>query len=121
MKAAIWVAALITASFMHAQSNQPRNSQQSTADNAQVTVRGCVSKLNGDFVLIKQDPGNTYQLRKTDNIKLKAYLGQRVEITGTKSATIPTSIDQTRGSGVASPVEISVNSIKTISRECPTE
>lgn len=82
-------------------------------------VRGCVSMLNGDYVLTKQDPGNTYQLEKTSKIKLKTYLGQRVEITGTKSATSDTSEDAINNAGNASPITIMIRSIKTLSKECP--
>jgi hypothetical protein len=121
MKTAMWVAVLLTASLAWAQSDRPAKSDQpsNNNDHGQVTVRGCVSMLNGDYVLTKQDPGNTYQLQKSDHIKLRSYLGQRVEITGTKSETIPTSEDAVNGRlGSASPVTITVKSIKTISKEC---
>lgn len=119
MKTAMWIAVLLSASFAWAQtgtSNQPSNNKN---NNGQVTVRGCVSMLNGDYVLVKEDPGNTYQLQGADHIKLKSYLGQGVEITGTKSETIPTSEDAVNGRlGSASPVTITVKSIKTLSKEC---
>jgi hypothetical protein len=119
MKTAVWVAVLLAASFAWAQSgssNQPSNNKNI---NGQVTVRGCLSMLNGDYVLMKEDPGNTYQLQGADHIRLKSYLGQRVEITGTKSETVPSSEDAVNGRlGSASPVTITVKSIKTISKEC---
>jgi hypothetical protein len=84
-----------------------------------VTVRGCVSMLNGDYVLTKENPGVTYQRYGTHEIKLKAYLGKRVEITGKKSSTLPTSEDAINARmGSASPVSITVESIKTISKQC---
>jgi hypothetical protein len=118
MKKAIGIAVLLMASFAMAQSDQPSNNRNQNGD---VTVRGCVSMLNGDYVLTKQDPGNTYQLQKSDRIKLRSYLGQRVEITGTKSTTMPTSEDAVNRMGSASPVTITVKSIKTISKECRSE
>jgi hypothetical protein len=122
MKKAIGMAVLLMASFAWAQSDQPARSNPPSNnhnDNGQVTVRGCVTMLNGDYVLTKQDPANTYQLQKADHIKLRSYLGQRVEITGTKSETIPSSEDAINGRlGSASPVSITVKSIKTLSKEC---
>jgi hypothetical protein len=119
MKSAMCIAVLLSASFALGQSNQPSNNKN---DKGEVTVRGCVSMMNGDYVLTKQDPGNTYQLQKPDKIKLRNYLGQRVEITGTKSMTIPTSEDAINARmGSASPVTITVKSIKTISKECRSE
>ena len=122
MKTAMWLALLLlSASFAWAQatpSDQPSNNQ---SNNGQVTVSGCVSRLNGDYVLTKQDPGNTFQLQQTDHVKLKSYLGQRVEVTGTKMTTLPSSEDATAKMGNASPVTISVDSIKTISKECRSE
>lgn len=121
MKTAMWLALLLSASFAWAQStpsDQPSNNQN---NNGQVTVRGCVSRLNGDYVLTKQDPGNTFQLQQADHVKLKSYLGQRVEVTGTKMTTLPTSEDAMAKMGSASPVTIRVDTIKTISKECQSE
>jgi hypothetical protein len=124
MKKVIGMAVLLIASFVFAQSDQPVRSDQPSDNhnqNGEVTVRGCVTMLNGDYALTKQDPGNTYQLQKSDNVKLRSYLGQRVEITGTKSTTMPTSEDAINRMGSASPVTIKVKSIKTISKECRSE
>lgn len=115
MRMAISLAVLLAATFMWAQSNQPSNKNA----NGQVTVRGCVSKSGGDYVLMKENPAITYQLQSTHGIKLSHYLGQRVEITGTKAETIPTNEDAINGRiGSASPVTIAVNSITTLDREC---
>lgn len=114
MKMAMWVAVLLMASLAWAQPTQA-----SKKDRGQVTVRGCVAMENGDYVLTKQDPGNTYQLQKGERVKLRSYLGRQVEITGFKSETIPTSEDAINGRlGSASPVTITVKSIRTISKEC---
>jgi hypothetical protein len=125
MKLAVSLTIIFAASLMWAQSDQSSASNQpsnNSNNNGTVTVRGCVSMLNGDYVLSKQDPGNTYQLQKGEKVKLRNYLGHRVEITGTKSTTMPTSEDAINGrAGSASPVTITIKSIKTISKECQSE
>ena len=116
MKSAMWIAVLLSASFALGQSNQHSNKTR------EVTLRGCVTVMNGDYVLTKQDPGETYQLEKAAKIKFRNYLGHRVEITGTKSTTIPTSEDAINSQlGSASPVSIRVKSIKTIDKECGSD
>ena len=81
-----------------------------------VTIQGCVTRQNGDYVLIRQDPAVSYELQATRKIKLHTYLGQRVEITGQESPSLSTSTDSM--SRPASPVTISVSSIKTLEKEC---
>jgi hypothetical protein len=107
-------ALLLVASFALAQ-----NSPAATSDNSKgsVTVQGCVTRSNGDYILIKQDPGASYELQSTGKIKLKNYLGQRVEITGDQSPSLSNSSDQGRS---ASPVTITIRSIKTVDKECPS-
>src|SRR5579862_9771122 len=85
----------------------------------QVTESGCVAKVNGDYALVQANRQNTYQLQGSKNIRLKNYLGQRVEVTGTKQSTMPTSEDAINSRvGNASPTTIVITSIKRISREC---
>ncbi|HXZ33480.1 MAG TPA: hypothetical protein VEH30_14465 [Terriglobales bacterium] len=85
----------------------------------QVTESGCVAKVNGDYALVQASRGNTYQLQGSKNIKLRNYLGQRVEVTGTKESTIPTSEDAINNRvGNASSITIVITSIKTLAREC---
>jgi len=117
MKTLICLAVVFSASFAWAQSDQAKPAHFSN-DKGLVTVRGCVSILHGDYVLTKQDPGNTYQLQKAGKVKLKSYLGQRVEITGTKSATMDSSDDAFNNAGNASPITITIRSIKTLSKVC---
>jgi hypothetical protein len=81
----------------------------------QITVQGCVSRSSGDYVLMQLDPGNSYVLHSVDNIKLGRYLGQQVKITGTKSSTLSDTSDAGRS---APSTTITVNSIRTISKEC---
>jgi hypothetical protein len=68
-------------------------------------------------VLIKENPGNTYQLQG-GKIRLNSYLGKRVEVTGTESPTLSTSQDALNKTGNASPVTIAVQSIHTLAEEC---
>jgi hypothetical protein len=115
MKTALWIALLLTASLASAQATQ----NQPSSKKGPVTVRGCVTIDNGDYVLTQVDPANTYQLEKGERIKLRSYLGQRVQITGKKSETIPSSEDALNGTaGSASPITITIKSIKTLSTKC---
>jgi hypothetical protein len=97
---------LLSASFLLAQDSK-----------GPVTVQGCVSRSSGDYILTKQDPGISYELQASGKTKLKQYLGQQVEVTGTESPSLSTSSDTSRRS--ASPVTLTITSIKTIAKECP--
>ncbi len=110
---------LLSGSFLLAQDSASNNNQPETKDsNGQVTVRGCVSRSNGDYTLIKQDPAMTYELQGSHKIKLSHYLGQRVEVTGSKSPTMSSSSDATGKMGSAAPVTLTVTSITTIDKDC---
>ncbi|HVI07848.1 MAG TPA: hypothetical protein VND65_06095 [Candidatus Binatia bacterium] len=110
------VVLLLTGCFVFAQDAGNANKEKGK-DKDQVTVRGCVGRANGDYILMKTDPGNTYELQATGKTRLKNYLGQRVEVTGTKSPTLSSSSDAaTRTS--ASPVTIIIQSIKTLDKDC---
>jgi len=65
--------------------------------------RGCVGRSTGGYILTKQDPGMTYELRATGKIKLRQYLGQRVEVTGNESPSMSTSSDTSARTGFSSP------------------
>ena len=117
----IWAVLLILSSSLLAQESNPSAaaSQPKSKDaKGQVTVQGCVGKFSGDYVLTKQDPANTYQLQATGKIKLRHYLGQRVEVIGSEAPSMSTSSDALNKTGSASPVTITITSIKTISQEC---
>jgi hypothetical protein len=112
---------LLSGGLLAAQTPSPaKNDQKDVKDsNGQVTVRGCVSRSSGDYVLIKQNPPMTYELQGTHKIRLKHYLGQRVEVAGTESPTLSTSSDAMNKTGSAAPTTINVASIRTIDKECP--
>jgi predicted small secreted protein len=66
MKKTMLVVLVIWASVLLAQeSNAPSGSGQDNSKHAkgQVTVQGCVGRSTGDYILTKQDPGTTYELR----------------------------------------------------------
>jgi hypothetical protein len=115
-----WPALFLFGSFLVAQDSTPANPghQDSKDSKGQVTVRGCVSRSSGDYILMKQDPGVTYELQATGKTKLSKYLGQRVEVTGTESPSMSTSSDSSARAGSPSPVTLTVTSIKTIAKEC---
>jgi hypothetical protein len=110
-------ALLISASFVAAQ-DKPTTPDNSKPTKNQITVQGCVSRSNGDYILMKQDPGVTYELQGSGKIKLHSYMGQRVEVTGQESPSMSTSSDAMNRTGSASPVTITVSSIKTLDKEC---
>jgi hypothetical protein len=111
------IAVLLSATSTWAQDKPADASNNSKTAKGQVTLQGCVTRLNGDYILLKQDPGVSYELQAGSKIKLHSFLGQQVEVTGQKSASLSNSSDAESRS--ASPVTITVTSIKTISAECP--
>jgi hypothetical protein len=115
MKKMLFVLLLISGSFVLAQDNGGGGSKDSKGN---VTMTGCVGRSNGDYVLTQSDPGVTYELQATGKTRLKNYLGQRVEITGSKEATLSSSSDATGKMGSAAPVTLRISSIKTLDKNC---
>jgi len=116
-----WLALLLfSGSFLLAQdsNSNPMSRNNSKDSNGQVTVRGCVDRSSGDYVLIKQDPAMTYELHATGKTKLRQYLGQRVEVTGTQSPSLSTSSDAMAKMGSAASTTLTISSIRTIDKEC---
>jgi hypothetical protein len=113
-------ALLLSGSLLLAQDSAPANTNQQAAKDSkgQVTIRGCVSRSNGDYTLMKQDPAITYQLQGSHKIRLGHYLGQRVEVTGSESPTMATSSDAMNKVGSAAPITLTITSIKTLDRDC---
>jgi hypothetical protein len=116
----LWFALLLSGSFLLAQDNTSANSNQHSSKDSkgQLTVQGCVGRSSGDYILIKPDPGVTYELQATGKTKLRQYLGQQVEVTGTESPSLSTSSDTSARTGSPSPVTLTITSIKTIGKEC---
>jgi Flp pilus assembly protein TadG len=99
-----------------AQTTSKPSSSKKSKD--QVTVTGCVSRQNTDYILMQPDQGNTYELERSSKQRLAPYLGQEVEVMGTEYPSMATSSDYLARSGVASPVTIRIASIKTIAKRC---
>ncbi len=121
MKKTVLFAFVISASFLLAQnSNTPSGVSPDNSKHAQglTTVQGCVGRFSGDYILTKQEPAITYELQATGKIRLRQYLGQRVEVTGTESPSLSTSSDAMTKTGSASPVTLTITSIRTIAKEC---
>ena len=116
----VWFAMLLlTGSLMVAQDYPASTNKQESKDSkGQVTLTGCVSRSSGDYVLIKQNPPVTYELQGSHKIRLKNYLGQRVEVTGSESPTMSSSSDAMNKTGSAAPVTLNVTSIRSIDKEC---
>jgi hypothetical protein len=116
----LWFVLLLFGSFVRAQDSNPGDSSQhkSKDPKGQMTVQGCLSRSTGDYILTKQDPGLTYELQATGKIKLRRYLGQQVEVTGTESPTLSTSSDATARMGSPASVMLTITSIKTVGKEC---
>lgn len=117
----LWIALLLlSASFALGQNNQSAGTNSDDTGNGKghVTVQGCLTRSNGDYTLVKQNPGVTYELQETGKIKLRHYVGQRVEVSGQEAPSMSTSSDTTARMGSASPVTITVSSIRSIAKEC---
>jgi hypothetical protein len=106
---------LLSGSFLLAQDS---NSEPTKNSKGQLTVQGCVSRSSGDYVLVKQDPAVSYQLQGTGKIKLRHYLGERVEVTGNEGPTMSTSSDAMNKVGSAAPETLTITSIKILDKEC---
>ena len=115
-----WFALLLSGSFLLAQDTNPANANQpkKKVSKDEITLQGCVGRSSGDYVLTKQDPAMTYELQATGKIRLRNYLGQRVEITGKESPTLSSSSDALNKTGSASPVTLTITSIRAVAKEC---
>jgi hypothetical protein len=116
MRTLLLCALLLSGSFLLAQDDHSANNAKDSK--GQVTLRGCVSRSSGDYILMKQNPAVTYELQGSRKIRLRNYLGQRVEVTGNESPTMSSSSDSMNKVGSAAPVTLTITSIKTIDKDC---
>ena len=107
---------LLSGAFLLAQDNSADAGQKNAK--GQETIRGCVSRSNGDYTLMKQNPAITYELQAGNHIKLRHYLGKRVEVTGSESPSLSTSSDSMARQGNAAPITLNINSIKVLDKDC---
>ena len=115
-----WFVLLLSGSFLLAQDSSPANASRykSKASKGEVTIQGCVGRSSGDYVLTKQNPAITYELQATGKTRLRNYLGQRVEVTGSLGPTLSTSSDALNKTGSAASEMLTISSIKTVDKEC---
>jgi len=118
-----WFVLLLSGSFLLAQDSSPTTAKQHTSKDSkgQVTLQGCVSRASGDYILMKQNPAITYELQAPGKIKLRQYLGQRVEVTGKESPSMSTSSDALTKTGAPSSLTLTITSIKTIANQCTVQ
>lgn len=111
---------LLCGSFLVAQDNTATKNDQAgtTGSNNQITVRGCLDRSRGDYILEQGSPGMTYELQGSPGVKLGQYFGHRVELTGTKFPSLSTSSDSIAFGGSPAPVTIRVTSIKILDQQC---
>ncbi len=109
---------MLSSGFLLAQSGNAPATDQNNKANSQVTVRGCVDRERGDYILVQQDPAATWELQGTGKIKVSKYFGQQVEVTGRKVTSLPTSSDSMTNSSAPSPVTILVSSVKVLDKSC---
>lgn len=112
------LAAMLAGTFLLAQDNGATSRDDSKGSHGRVTVRGCVSRSGGDYILMKQNPEMTYELHATGKNRLKNYLGQRVEITGTEHPSMSTSSDAMNKTGSAASSTIDVESVTMVDKTC---
>ncbi len=108
-------ALLLSGGLLLAQDNAAKTDAAKDSK-GEITVTGCVSRANGDYVLMKWNL--SYQLQPARKMRLKNYLGHRVEITGDTSPTLSTSSDAINKVGSASSLTLNIHSIKTLDTEC---
>jgi hypothetical protein len=116
----LWYVLLLSGGFLLGQDSNPGATSQHKpkGSKGEVTVQGCVGRFSGDYILTKQVPAITYELQTTGKIRLRQYLGQRVEVTGSEGPSMSTSSDALTKTGSASAVTLTITAIKTIAKEC---
>jgi len=118
MKRVLVVALLLSSAFLLAQNSDSTNQTQGKDSNGKTVITGCVSQFGGDYTLMKENPAITYELQATGKIRLKDYLGNRVEVKGKQSPSLSTSSDATDRAGSPAPTTITVTSIKVLDKNC---
>ena len=116
----LWFALLLSGSLLLAQDTNSNGTRRQTSKDSkgQVTVQGCISRSSGDYTLIKQNPAMTYELQATNKIRLRQYLGQRVEVSGTEGPSMSTSSDSMTKTGSPASATLTITSIRTVEKEC---
>lgn len=119
----LFLAVLFAVGLLMAQSgrDQPGSANKADAKDSkgEVTVQGCLAVVTGSYVLMQTDPGNTYKLEEgSRTVKLGPHLGEQVEVTGWRSASLSTSSDALNIVGSPSSETLMVTSIRTLAGRC---
>lgn len=121
MKKIAYLAALCAVPLLVGQSaaKQPSGGgRDHSSSRTDITVQGCVARSTGYYVLIRTDPGNTYNLEeRTRTVRLSSHLGEEVEVTGWESPQLSNSSSIFYDTA-PSAVTVVVTSIKTIAGRC---
>ena len=123
--------ALLCASFAWAQQTAAQSDQSSSASASASpnsgTMQGCVSAVDGNYVLTQDETGATYQLVGSED-QLKSHVGHEVRITGqvTNAGSSPdqgpgSSATGSSGTGASGSSVIQVSDVKMISKKCSQE
>ena len=110
---------LVSAAWVHAQSQYPLTGSSQTGSSASgtTTVQGCLQGSDGTYTLTADD-GTKYQLQG-DTSKLSAHVGHEVQITGsTTSASSATSPTTGTPAGATQQPSLTVQNMKHISKTC---
>lgn len=81
-------------------------------------MQGCVGRFGDDYTLTRTNAEQTYQLQGK-GVKLKDYVGQKVEVTGTTGASLGTTAPNEATTDSASPITLTVTSVRKIEDKCP--
>jgi len=93
-----------------------QDGQQTSDENkGEVTVTGCVSRLNTSFILMQSEPSQSFKLEEGKKVKLEQYLGKEVEVTGEESHSLSSS---SPSATTASPLTLTIHSIKVVHKRC---
>lgn len=96
-------------------SSERRNQSTSRGD---ITFQGCVARSTGYYILMRTDPGNTYNLEEgSRTVNLGLHLGEQVEVAGWESPQLSNS-SSVFYSTAPSAVTVMVTSIKTLAGRC---
>jgi len=121
MKKIACVAVLCAVSLLVGRSDAKQLSSASrnpSKPGGDITVQGCVARSTGYYILMRTDPGNTYNLEEgSATVKLGSYLGEQVEVTGWESPQLSNSSSVFYDTA-PSAVTVMVTSIKTIAERC---
>ena len=116
-----YLTVLCTVSLLVGRSDAKQPSSDSRTPSSSrdaITVHGCVALSTGYYILMRTEPGNTYNLEEASRtVKLRSYLGEQVEVTGWESPQLNNS-SSVFYSTAASAVTVMVRSIKTLAERC---